>query len=401
MRSRHALVSATATAGLVASLGACFSNSSGNPSGASFDAAANDSAFGTETGDDAAIPPDGTAPLDTGTAPGADGSAPVDAAAHDASVGDAVSPADSAPTDAAPMDAAAADAAPADAAAEATVPSEAGLAGPIAAGSSLTWPEGLVVLGTTLYWLDSGDPHATNAGTMQSCDLSAGTCNPQPVTGMTSLQYNHQLASDGTSFFLPFGPPAHAFDVLEQCSVASCKASLTTVNNVGFWDDITGVAVDATSVYYAAGAIGGPYSLWSVTKGGAATPVQITSGLQATANIAVDASNLYVGLVGGGIYTCPLGGDAGPSPCASPTLLQSTTATSGLAVDATHLYWGDPTAGAVYRCPLAGCGASSPTAIVTAQGHVNSLALAGNYVLYSVGISADAGLPNRVFGAPK
>jgi hypothetical protein len=74
-------------------------------------------------------------------------------------------------------------------------------------------------------------------------------------------------------------------------------------------------------------------------------------------------------------------------------------ATSGIAVDSTYLYWGDPVAGAVYRCPLAGCGASNPTAIATNQGHVNSLAITGSYILYSVGNSVDAGAPIGVFGA--
>ncbi len=366
--------------GLCAYLGAaCFSSSSsGNPLAPTFDAG-----FDVSSGE-----PD--AGVDSGSP---DVTTPVDSAAPEASVTpEAAGPEASAE--------AGVDASP-EAAVDAATPVEAGLVGQVAPGTGLAWPEGVAVVGQTLYWVDSSDP-ASNQGTMQSCDISTGSCSPQQLAGLDFLPPNTQLASDGTSLFLPLGGVSiYSMVHVETCPAATCSSTTLSgvasgVGNIGAWDEITGIAVDGANIYYAAGIPSSTYGLWIASKTSAFSQYAMVSGLPHTGNVAVDANYVYFGETGGGVYTCSLASDAGP--CA-PTLLQSTTATSGIAVDATYLYWGDPVAGAVYRCPLAGCGASSPTTIVTNQGHVNTLVIDGSYILYSVGQSVDAGAPIGVFGA--
>jgi hypothetical protein len=359
---------------------ACFtSSSSGNPLGPTLDAGF-DAGFGEPDGSVDSGGPDVTMPVES-AAPEASAEASPEAAVE----GAAESGAD----------------APAEAAVDASAPMEAGLVGQVAPGTGVAWPEGLAIVGQTLFWLDSSDP-SNNQGSMQSCDLSTGSCSPQLLSGLTALPPNTQLASDGTSLFMPLGGISIYSTVsVRTCPAATCSSTTISsvasgVGNIGFWDDITGIAADSDNIYYAAGIPGSTYGVWIASKTDAFPQYALASGLTHTANIAVDSSNVYFGQTAGGIYACSLAPDAGPC---TPTLLQATTATSGVAVDATHLYWGDPVAGALYQCPLAGCGASSPTAIVTNQGHVNSLAVGGALIFYSVGTSVDAGAPIGVFGA--
>jgi hypothetical protein len=393
MCTRPASITTLVVAALCGSLpAACFTSSSGGSGSAGFDASP--TGFGEDAGMDAGVGIDAT----TDGSATSDSSATEAAFSPEAGLPDTTAPETSMPDSSSDATTDASDGAPADSQApsDAGTPSEAGLVGEIAAGTGLTWPEGLAVVGTTLYWLDSSDPFANNHGTMEMCDTSVGSCTPQLVPGMTSMPYNRQLATDGTTLFMTLGAPAHASDQIGLCSIAACTTTFTTAGSIGYWDDITGVAVDETNIYYAAGTPGSTYGIWIASKTGAAQTYSLVTGLPATTNVAVDANDVYFGEAGGGVYTCSLAADA--AAC-TPTLLQATTATSGVAVDTTYLYWGDPAAGAVYRCPLAGCGASSPATIVTGQGHVNALAISGSLIFYSVGISVDAGLPDGLFGA--
>jgi hypothetical protein len=368
--------------GLCACLAAaCFSSSSaGNPLAPTFDAGF-DAGFGEPDASTDAGSPDVTMPIESGAVEAAVEASQVEAAAE-AGVDAAVE-------------------ASVEASVDAAMPVEAGLLGQIATGTAVAWPEGIAVVGQTLYWIDSSEP-TQNQGTMQSCNLAMGSCSPQLLSGLSFLAPNTQLASDGTSLFMTFGGISIYSNVLvETCPAATCSSttissSANGVGAIGFWDDITGLAVDGANIYYAAGIPGSTYGLYIASKTGQFQPYAMVTGLPHTANVAVDANNVYIGESGGGIYTCSLAADAGP--CV-PTLLQTTSATSAVAVDAANLYWGDPVAGAVYRCPLAGCGASTPTVLASGQGHVNSLAIAGSYVLYTVGTSVDAGAPIGVFGA--
>jgi hypothetical protein len=362
-----------------------------NPEDAAFDVSLGSNDSSTDTG----ITDAGSdASVDTGS---------IDAGSLDAGSGDAA-PVDAAPVDAGPTDAGPTDAATPDAADAAL---EAGLAtGVVATGGSGTWPAGIAVIGANVYWLDTGLVGGSNAGTFQTCSPAAGNCaSPTVFPGMTGLAPNQQLATDGTSFFMPMGGASvYATVSMMECPVSGCSS--TTITQLyssvgGTWDDITGVAVDTTNLYFAGGAgvpgSGNVFGIYLADKAGINALVTLVSGLPATANLAVQGSTLYYGLAGGGIYECSVAPDAGSC---TPTLVQPTVSTSGLVVDSTSLYWGDPASGAVYRCPIAGCGdAAAPTPIATGVGPVNCLALASPFVLYTVGDSADGGAANGVFAA--
>ncbi|MGO8998159.1 MAG: hypothetical protein ACLQVI_32975 [Polyangiaceae bacterium] len=327
------------------------------------------------------------------------GSGSVDTGSTDAGSGDAGS------VDAAPVDAGPGDAATPDAGTDAAP--EAGLTtGVVATGGTSTWPVGIAVIGENVYWLDTGLVAGSNAGTFQTCNPTTGNCgSPTVFSGMTGLGPNQQLATDGTSFFMPIGGVSIYSTVsMMECPVSGCSDSTLTqlYSSVGgTWDDITGVAVDSANLYFGGGAgvpdSGNVFGIYVADKAGINALQTLVSGLPTTANLAIEGSTLYYGLAGGGIYECSVAPDAGPC---TPTLVQATVSTSGLAVDSTSIYWGDPASGAVYRCPIAGCGdAAAPTAIASGVGPVNCLALDSPFVLYTVGDNADAGSVNGVFAA--
>jgi hypothetical protein len=385
---RHVRVVCAAVSGAsLAALPACFSSNSSGPADASFDLYVPDRIFGDDGGEvdanvgdvtldapapEASVTDSGQAPVDSSQPP-VDSSAPIDSSA----------PLDSStPVDAGPM------------------------TGVISPAGATTWPAGIVVVGNDLYWMNEGD-NGTLVGSFVWCTPSDGNCGT-PSQLLSALPDDSQIASDGTTFFYSSGSVSStSTDNLRSCPTACTSAKENSPGGIGFWDDITGVAVDANYIYYAAGivpATGSNFGVYFASKSAAAGGTLLVGGLAPTANIAIDATTVYYSLAGGGIYTCPIpAADAGafPPPC-TPTFLQATGSTSGLAVDGTSIYWGDPVAGAVYRCPLAGCGdAAAPTPIATSLGHVNSLAIGGSLLFYTVGQSADGGAANGVFAAMK
>lgn len=331
--------------------------------------------------------------------------------ATDAAIDSASDASDATTTDSASQDAGAdarADAsvdAAADALADAVADAahEAGITtGPIVSAGSTTWPVGLAYVGTTLFFLTQSDPRQ-NAGAFQTCTPTQNDCgSPATLQGMTSLPGDAQITTDGTKMWFTQGAVGHANVVIYNCPVSGC--SVTTLassysSTGGFWDEVSGLAVDGTSLYFAGGTPGMTnYRIFRADKNGVSPMVNVVSNLARTANLAVDASHFYWGLAGGGIYSCPTATDAG---ACTPTLVQATGSTSGLFVDATSIYWAEPAAGAIYRCPLGGCGGSMPTTIASGLGHVNCLTEAGSWLLYSVGDSVDGGASNGIFAAPK
>jgi hypothetical protein len=269
MRPRFASSLVAVTSALCACLAAaCFSSSSSGPLVPGFDASF-DAGFGEPDGSSDSGSPDVTMPVESGApeaAAEASNEAAVEAAAE------------------AGLDA------PVEASIDAAMPVEAGLLGQVTTGTGLAWPEGLAVVGQTLFWIDSSDP-ASNQGTMQSCDLTLGSCSPQLLPGMTFLPPNTQLASDGTSLFMPFGGISIYSNVhVETCPAATCSSSTISgtasgVSAIGAWDDITGLGVDSANIYYAAGIPGSTYGLWIASKTSAFSPYAMVSGLPHTANV--------------------------------------------------------------------------------------------------------------------
>ncbi len=365
---------------------ACF-KSSANPSGggADFDSSAE---AGFEGG------PDGTTPGDAGPESSSEPESGVDSSPLDSSSADTSTPVDSgsgghdASTDSAPGDSAVPDGSPEGS----TIPGL--VVGPL----STTWPTGLTFIGSTLYWLDTDGPY--NGGALHSCTTTGGACSS--TTLFSNASFDTEMTSDGTTLFFPLGYPSGSgtSERLYSCTAATCSSStLSSLSDVGFWTDLTGVAVLGTQIYYSGGAPPSSYSLLYGNKDGSGSGYFLLQNQSRTSNLAVDANSLYFGLVAGGIYTCAIGPDAGTT--CTPTLLQATGSTWGLAVDSSSIYWSDPVAGAIYSCPLAGCGAATPTTIASGLGPVGSIALSGTMLYYAIGDSSDAGTTNGIFAAPK
>jgi sugar lactone lactonase YvrE len=105
-----------------------------------------------------------------------------------------------------------------------------------------------------------------------------------------------------------------------------------------------GIAVDATSVYWADNGAG---TIVKVPSDGG-TPVTIASGQDGPQFIAVDATSVYWTDNGAGtIMKAPLGGGV-------PMTLASAAGPSSLAVDTQSVYWSDGVAGTIMKMPLDG-----------------------------------------------
>lgn len=155
------------------------------------------------------------------------------------------------------------------------------------------------------------------------------------------------------------------------------------IANVGRKENVCGVAVNATGLYWAdqtAGTIGtmalgsSPTGLVDWTKERVATDNALVSGLGGPCGVAVDASHLYwadqgsnllgrANLDGTGVQRTFVGGLQ--DPC-------------GVAVDSTHIYWADLTAGTIGRAKLDGSevepefvnGADLPCGVAVDADHV-------------------------------
>lgn len=398
-----------AAAGCATLLSACFSNSSGGGGGASFDSGTLDGSFGDDGGGSDAVTADvtiDTTQADSGTTL-VDSTTPMDSGMTAVDSGMPVVDSGSPPIDSGspPVDSGTSldsGTPPVDASPEAEAGAVVGLVSPAPA---TTWPVGITAVGSDLYWLDEGTP-AMNAGTFQWCTPSLGNCASPTSFGINAMPQGSQLTSDGTTFFFTQGSPSqYSTYQVETCPLACSPGGEHGINGVGAWDNLTGIATDAYNVYYAAGlwpVSGSNYGIWYIPKGGSSMGYSLASNLPLTSNLLVVGTSLYYGIAGGGIYECPIATDGGvePAPC-TPTLVQSTGSTSGLASDGTSLYWAEPVAGAIYKCPVGGCGASTPTLIASNAGGINGLALLGSQVFYTVGVAADAGTVNGVYAAAK
>jgi hypothetical protein len=170
------------------------------------------------------------------------------------------------------------------------------------------WP--VAVNGTSVFWGD------TNGGTIFECAQSA--CAPTQLSAEQDVPYAIAVGSTGV-YWTDYGSSGTAEGTVMRCPLAGCSGGATVIA-AGLFEP-AGIAVDATSVYFA-------------NEGG------------------------------GNIMKCPLAGCAG-----DPTVLVSERANPfAVAVDATDIYWVESTdSGGVLRCPLDGCGAGGPVTMASDQ----------------------------------
>ncbi len=159
---------------------------------------------------------------------------------------------------------------------------------------------------------------------------------------MTGVPFG--LTSNGTTLAFYAGPQPNG---VLTCSIGACTPSYV---DVGASVDPSGVALDATSVYWTNGG--------SVLKcpiaGCNGAPTVIASGLTSDQGaIATDGVNVYftVNEMGstGAVMKCPVSGCSG-----APTVIAcgpSVISPTAVAVDATSVYWTDLNAGTVTKAP--------------------------------------------------
>jgi hypothetical protein len=186
----------------------------------------------------------------------------------------------------------------------------------------------------------------------------AGVCQPAAiVSGQPQV---HSLAVDATSLYFtvdPGGSPAGG----SVRKVPLSGGAVTTL--LSGLPSPAGIAVDASFVYWAS-LFGNAISKVPLDGG---TPVTLVSGVAGAFGVTVDASAIYYSRIyAATVWKAPL---SGGSPTLLATLSTQGGGATGVAVDATHLYFG--TYSSVEEMPLAGgaintlaSGQDDPTEIV-------------------------------------
>jgi hypothetical protein len=163
------------------------------------------------------------------------------------------------------------------------------------------------------------------------------------------------------------------------------------------------ISVDSSNMYFTEINIyegGTTDGLFSCPKSGCpvdgGSPAVLVTGLSfSPSETFVQGTSLYFGQDTIGVSVCTLPG------CTSPTTVQGPSGVHGIALDATKIYWSDPSAGVIYSCPAAGCGGNAPTVVGSGLAYPNAIALDSSYVYIAVGSQSDAGLSRGIYRLPK
>lgn len=107
---------------------------------------------------------------------------------------------------------------------------------------------------------------------------------------------------------------------------------------------------------------------------GLCQPVQLTTAASPF-TLAVDTSNVYFA-TGTSIVKCSIAGCTAPTPLAT----NQGSGLSGLAIDATNIYWVGNSAAVIRTCPLANCG--TPTTLASAQSNPRVVSVSGSSIYW-------------------
>jgi hypothetical protein len=237
--------------------------------------------------------------------------------------------------------------------------------------------------------------------------------------GTTDTDSGGDWPADGSSTYfgaIPIGtiPVGHSVDMLavdetnlywtdgDGAWVVSCPKNACTHLTVlaEAQDGPYGIAVDATNVYWTN--FNGGQVMKCPIAGCGGNPTAIATGQNDPAFIAVDGTNVYWTNTGttctspaswGGIQPCSapaMSGSGGQVvECAiagcgdAPTVLAADpNDPSGIAVDATNVYWADFTSDQVKTCAIGGCN-EQPTVLATGQSAPYAVAVDGANVYWT------------------
>jgi hypothetical protein len=227
----------------------------------------------------------------------------------------------------------------------------------------------MAVDNTNVYWGNNprGGP-TDDAGIVLSSEVvgcAKTGCGGTPVAIATGLAKDTAgVATDGTNVYISL---ATAGEVV-QCPVAGCGSPIVVAGGQvgpGF------IAVDSTGIYWGNA---GNVTTTSLMTGSVMTcplggcgagPTTLASDIFPPNAIALDATQVYW-LSTYDVSSCPKGGCGG-----TPVMLAHASASPGIAVDDTNVYWADrggtkTSTGSLLRCAKQGCG-GAPAALVSGQ----------------------------------
>lgn len=171
------------------------------------------------------------------------------------------------------------------------------------------------------------DPHT---GQVESCPV--GGCGAAPTLLAGALGGPLGLAVDTTHVYWvdTYGP-------LMECGLGGCDAGPTAVWSIGGDGGVQSIAVvvDATSLYWTNGGNG---TVMQCAKAScAATLITLASGQSNPSGLAVDASFVY--WRGASVYRCAIGGCGNSPELVAAASGPGFSSDAPLAVNATHVFW--------------------------------------------------------------
>ncbi|MCL2448206.1 MAG: hypothetical protein FWD17_04605 [Polyangiaceae bacterium] len=274
-------------------------------------------------------------------------------------------------------------------------------ASPVLLASGQAYPSGIATNGTNVFWQNLGTPHGNakapadwTDGTIMECSTDGCGGAPTVLTAgrveSRDIGSPSAFAADKSAVY--WGDMTEAReagtlgDYVMRCSTDGCAGGPEVVGAPAVgptWE----LAIDTTAVYFtnyaqvqvAACSLPGcgstPAILWD---GAAQTPSALTSG------IAVDATDVYWTTENGEVMKCAKSGCGG-----TPTIVLSTAAglivTTQLALSDDDVYVVDSNpdgGGLIVRCPKTGC-SGSPLPVATGLNSVVAVAVDASGVYWT------------------